>query len=330
MRNLDGALPQPDTRAIIGTESGQDSRGKRPRPSGLGLIVLVVGLGLLAGLGTCLWRQGPWHDPPAPNDPYLRLGKPTYLPPVVTLDVLRPVVDRRLKESVRLQALQNLPVTAEPTWKDLAALYHVLDDVHDSDTIRHEVAMLLRNRHDPALADALRKILTDPEEHERFRFFATQHLGELFAAARLCNEVQAKVLRDDLRRLLADDRHAQVRRQALLSLGGDKDAMALATMTSVLEAAEDGPLVETAMRLVVLHRQEPLYPQLRRRAYAEDPFIRRRAMACLGELRDEASRTAFERAAADQDQELAEAGRQALQRLAGTTPSPSPIIKEKP
>jgi len=289
-----------------------------------GTAVLILGFAIMAGIAAYGLRagSGPTTPTQAGPDPYEQLGEPDYLPPEVSSDALRPAVDRRLKEGVRLKAIKAIEGNADLTWQDLAALYRVLGDRRDSDTIRHEAAQLLRDRRDPGLAEALLKVLADPEEGERFRFFATQHLGELFQRALTAGDERARELRADLRHLLADDRHVLVRRQALLSLGKAWDPVTKEAMVAALEAPGDGPLVDTAMRLAVIHRDEALYPHLRRRAWAEDLFVRRRAVACLGELKDAASRPAFEAAAAAKDEALAEAGRLALSRLDGTKEQP--------
>ncbi len=277
------------------------------------LFAFFALLAITAGVTAFLIRRH-WqaHDPP---NRYQQLVEPSYLPPPVNNTHLRPLVDRRLKEGVRLQAIASLPDQRLFTEADVAALVVVLKDPHENDTVRNEVATLLRDAAYEGLASDLLDILESDAEAERFRFFAAQHYGEAWLHARASNKDNAPQMRDVLRQLLAKDHHALVRQQALLVLGSQGDKTALAKTTDALTAAKDGPLIDTAMRIAADRQMESLYPHIRRRAHAEDPFVRRRAIASLGALRDEASRSAIEAAANSNDESLAQAANLALEQL---------------
>jgi len=200
---------------------------------------------------------------------------------------------------------------------DREALHQVLLDPDDDDTIRHEVTNLLRRIDDPKVESLLNAVLDDRRNLERFRFFATQHLGEIYKeAVEKKKAADADRLRTRLRDLLASDRHAYVRRQALLSLAQTKDQPALDEARRILrQEPDEHPLMDVACRVAGECRLEDSFAALRSKARSTVQIVRLRAVGELGSLKDAASREAFVEASQSTDRQIKAAGQAALRSL---------------
>ena len=105
-----------------------------------------------------------------------------YAPPEVSAPGLRGLVDRRLTLDERVPANITSVIPEVKDAGDLAVLIKLLSDPGEPDTVRHEVANLLRRSDYPGLETALLAVLENPAEKARFRGWAVQHLGGLFSS----------------------------------------------------------------------------------------------------------------------------------------------------
>lgn len=243
------------------------------------------------------------------------------------LDGLSPgvgaVVDHRRVMRERLSPLLSGEVAAAMSAADTRALRRVLADPSDDDTVRNEVANVLRNAGDPELTAILSAVLDQPQETARFRSFAVQHLGQHWAMLRRTRDASAHAVRDRLAVLL-DDPQEPVRQEALLALTAGGDAAGVALARRVLERPHDASL--RALRHVAVHLAgdcdwREYAPQLRTLALRDtDPVVRLRSLHVLGRWHDVESRALFEAAAQSFDASLQLAGRQALAALARAAP----------
>ncbi|MCY3019445.1 MAG: HEAT repeat domain-containing protein [Planctomycetota bacterium] len=221
----------------------------------------------------------------------------------------------------------GIPKVLHP--EDYPLLVAVLTDPTDDDTARNEVANLLQRSKYPGLADALCKVLDNPEEKPRFRSFAAQHLGLLAASD---DAAQGEKAVAKLHACLAD-RDVPVRREALLALVRKKDPQAIEAAVAWLTAPPPSPLppgarepetgnqkpetvvVDLAIRCVYELGLREHIPTIRK--YARDPndVVRIAAIVALSQWGDEESRPAFEEAAQSKTVRLQRAGKAALERL---------------
>jgi len=199
-------------------------------------------------------------------------------------------------------------------------LLQVLTDVQDNDTVRNEVANLLRRSKCSDIAPALTKILDNPEEKPRFRSFAMQHLGGMV------EEMDAESRQPFIAQIqtFLTDRHYQVRSQALQNLVRLKDPVGQQTAIKWLtnyqsvttEALEKGTIIKQAIECVHSLELKEQIPAIR--TYARDPniVIARAAIVALADWHDEESLDAMKVAAASKDPLLARCGRAAVERMA--------------
>lgn len=196
---------------------------------------------------------------------------------------------------------------------DLASLSKVLMDTGDHDTVRNEVANLLRRSKYTGFTDTLLAVLDNPAEKPRFRSFAVQHLWQQLDGAG--REDQDRI-RAKMHELIAD-RHIEVRREALLALVRMRDPVGRTTAVGWLTAKE--PSAESTRDLAIrcvydlgLREQMPVI-----RPFARDPneVTRIAAIVALSQWGDEESREAFRAAADSSSIRLQRAGKAALERL---------------
>ena len=221
------------------------------------------------------------------------------------------LVDRRAKESEQNfpDMTSRFPAVTDPI--DQAALAKVLEDAHDDDTVRNEVANLLRRSNYPGLDDSLLRVLKNPEEKERFRAFAAQHLGDM---AQMQNKKDTVV--PELRKLL-EDPHFAVRREALLALVRLKDEKGKETAVKWLK--EDSPDASKSRDLTIRCVRElglkEYLPEVRELGKSPDEATCIAALVTLSEWRDVESRPLFESAAQSRVVRLQRAGQAALKHL---------------
>lgn len=197
--------------------------------------------------------------------------------------------------------------------EDLQIFAKVLGDPSDDDTVRNEVANLLRRSKYTGLTNALHAVLDNPAEKPRFRSFAVQHLWQQLDGAGIDDQDR---IRAKLHELLAD-RHVEVRREALLALVRMRDPVGKTTAIGWLTSLE--PSAETTRDLAIrcvydlgLREQMQVI-----RPFARDPneVTRIAAIVALSQWGDEGSREAFKAAADSSSIRLQRAGKAALERL---------------
>lgn len=233
--------------------------------------------------------------------------------PVVNDPLLNDLADSTLCVSKRISSDIAVKVPSISDENDCCVLSRVLADPNDNDTIRNEVANLLRRSKYPGLTDALLAVLDNPAEKPRFRSFAVQHLWQQVDGAEKedRNRIRAK-----MHELIAD-RHVEVRREALLALVRMRESVGQSTAAGWLTAKE--PSAESTRDLAIrcvydlgLRDQIPVI-----RSYAYDPseVTRIAAIVALSQWGDEDSREAFTDAADSSSIRLQRAGKAALERL---------------
>jgi HEAT repeat protein len=205
--------------------------------------------------------------------------------------------------------------------RDIAAVVALAGDVSDVDEVRNEALNLLRRSDHPALVAELFAIVDNPLEGPRFRSFAVQHLGLCAVSARPDGEAEA--ICERLRAMLVD-RHAPVRRDALLALVRLRDERGL----GILRQALDDPAWASATDLVIgcLYEADvrEAIPAIRPYLRSSDEAVRIAAISALAQWRDESSRDEFASAAGAPSERLRRAGERALRALAAPSPSSDP------
>jgi HEAT repeat protein len=236
-----------------------------------------------------------------------------YQPPTVTDEKLGKLVNRQAKVSERISAdmTSRFPAVTDPA--DQAALAKVLEDAKDDDTVRNEVANLLRRSKYPGLEDSLIRVLKNPEEKERFRAFAVQHLGVSFTQAGL---EKREVYGQELRGLL-NDRDTSVKRESLLALVLAKDETGKETAEKwLVEKSESADKMrDLTIRCIRELGLKQYLPQLRELAASPNEPVKIAAIVTLSEWKDVESKKIFEEAANSSSARLKGAGKMALQKL---------------
>lgn len=226
---------------------------------------------------------------------------------------VRPILDTSLPIEKRLSPGIRASVPMVSKDVDLASLSKVLMDTGDQDTVRNEVANLLRRSKYAGLTDALLAVLDNPAERPRFRSFAVQHLWQQVDGAG--KEDQDRI-RAKLHELLAD-RHVEVRREALLALVRMRDPVGQTTAVGWLTAKD--PKAESTRDLAIrcvydLGLREQM-PVIRPFARDSNEVTRIAAIVALSQWGDEESREAFKATADSSSIRLQRAGKAALERL---------------
>ncbi len=236
-------------------------------------------------------------------------NKALYLPPVTRDQRLADLVNRNAQERITADMSSRFPQVKHA--QDIPAVRFVLLDTQDDDTVRHEVANLLRRSGYRGLTADLISILNNPAEKERFRSMCIQHLYLNHAGAR---EGERKTIRTTLHTSL-EDRHVKVRREALLALHRLKDPKAEELALAWLSDQKETGVRDLAIRIV---REKDLRDQIgtiRKCVRDENPVVAIAAIVTLSQWRDEASRSAFDEAARSSHPRLQRAGKAALARL---------------
>lgn len=251
-------------------------------------------------------------------------GVHSYTPPRTTDPGLGAFVDRQSKQPrVTADIGTRVPKATDP--KDIGAVSTVLADTKDDDAVRNEAADLLRRSAYPQLTDDLIKVLSNPEEKERFRSFCVQHL---YSNHKRASPVEKEKIASTLRECLTD-RHVKVRREALLALHRlkDQEAEALARKWLHDEGEAADAVRDLAIRIIRERGLRDELPTIRRLARDKDTVIRIAALVTLAEWRDKESRPLMGAAAESDNVRLQRCGKLALKRL---DEPPVPVKPEKP
>ena len=136
-----------------------------------------------------------------------------YSPPVVRDARLRALVNRDAHDRIPSDISARL---SEVSPEDFPALLQVLTDPKDDDTVRNEVANLLVRSKCPDLPQTFIKVLDNPDEHARFRFYAMQFMGNYVAAPDSDDSVRLLLLAKIKSSL--SDKDFEIRSQALQHL----------------------------------------------------------------------------------------------------------------
>jgi len=221
-------------------------------------------------------------------------------------------VDRR-STAPRVTADQPTRLRRVKYPQDFPAVVSVLLDTSDDDTVRHEAAELLRRSGYPGLTDVLIKVLNNPEEKERFRSWAMQHLG---VNARSGTEAERGRIFPLLHAALAD-RHTAVRREALLALVRVKDPQGVETALKWLDdpSPDMDAVRDLCVRVVREQNLREHLPRIRELLRSPNDDVKRQAMVTVGEWGDEESRPLLEEAAKSGNPLVKSAATAALKRL---------------
>jgi HEAT repeat protein len=260
---------------------------------------------------------------PKPHQPDRR-----YVPPAVRDKNLQTLVNRHAENRLSGDISARIP---EASPEDFPALLKVLQDPEDDDTVRNEVANLLRRSKCPGLPQALLQVLDNPAEQPRFRSFAMQHLGGVFS------DMDDDARQPFLARIQAAlaDKHYQVRSQALQNLLRQKDPQAGRTAAKWLTdyppappvlnpggtppnpEAERGTLVKQAIECVQALDLKEYIPSVRKLAHDANPVVAIAAIVALANWRDAASLPVMQAAAQSKDPRLQACAQAALERMKG-------------
>ncbi len=299
-------------------------------------VVVCMLLGLAALLGLFLRLQAPPDTlvlksttrdatAPASPSPATTTAPPacshtvpqlpaTYTPPDVSDPALRKLVDRRLSQKDRIppNIMSLIPEVKDP--RDVAVLAKLLADPEEPDSVRNEFANILFRIGHAGLEETLLAVLENPAEKARFRSWAVQHLGTLLAQGRLQGDPQQMILR--MRHWL-QDRHVEVRREALLALTRQRDPIATDTTLAWLkakgpEADDNRDIAIRCVRELDLREQLPL---IRSFARSTNDTTRIAAIVTLREWHDTESRPAIEEAATSTVIRVQQCAKAALAKL---------------
>lgn len=235
--------------------------------------------------------------------------------PAETRPALRAFIDPQAAE--RLPRDFDYQVDRVTDADEVAAVVALLRNRSESDTMRHEAANLLRRSDYEGLEQVLIDCLQHPEETERFRSWAVQHLFMVFAERQADGPTAASALLAPL----LDDPQPAVRREALLSLhrldapaGPDVVATAVAWL-------DDPATVDLALRVLRERDARDYLPQVRAVLVDETaaPPARIAAIVTVSDWGDYQSRDALARLANLPDQpanvRLRRSAQMALERL---------------
>ena len=236
-----------------------------------------------------------------------KLPKAAYTPPAVLDTQLIALVNRNEPNRVTADITTRFPRVKHS--EDIPAVRAVLLDTNDGDTERNEVANLLRRTNYKGLTEDLISILNNPAEGPRFRSWCIQHLWMNHEKADA--EEQQKIHETLLQAM--EDRHLPVRREALLALHRLGDPKALAMAVQWLNGKEG--VRDLAIRVIRERNLREYIETIRNYARDPDPVVRIAAIVTLSQWGDQASRPAFQEAAASDIPRLQRAGRLALQKL---------------
>ena len=155
-------------------------------------------------------------------------------------------------------------------------------------------------------------VMDSPLEKPRFRAFATQRLGMLSAPdEHTVNAVLAARLRDALQ-----DKHVEVRREALLALTRIRDAQAVTIVRGGLQDPKWSDSRDLIIRCLYDLDEQSSMADIRRYLSSSHEQERIAALFVLGEWRDKASALAFSTAADEpSNPRVRRAGLRAQQRL---------------
>ena len=226
------------------------------------------------------------------------------------------VADRSRSEEDRLKPLVNGTVVLIKEPQDIALIRRILRDPKEGDTIRNEAANLLNRSEVASLADDLIAILAHPAEQARFRSFAAQHIGVLWL------QTGAKTETNAYKALLAalDDRHVEVRREALLPLARGHDPLIPALVHRLLTDPKDSNQHDLCCRIVADLGLTDELPVVRSLLSSPDEVIRIAALGAVAKMKDLVSHDVVSLAAKDGNARIAAAGQRALATLSEGKP----------
>lgn len=251
---------------------------------------------------------------------------PAYKPPAVHNPALASFVNRESKdERVTGDIHVRLPKVEHPD--DIKAVAGVLLDTKDDDTVRHEAANLLRRSGYAGLTTDLLTVLHNPEEKERFRSFAVQHL---WSQAEKAQGDERSKIGDELHACLGD-KHTAVRREALLALVRLNDPVGTETALKWFREAkpETEGVLDLCIRVIRERDLREHLPAIRKLITSTNEDAARQAMVTVALWGDQDSRPLIEEAVKSTRPLVKRAADAALKKLdlAKATP-PQPVTKE--
>lgn len=276
------------------------------------LILTVAGMCAAAAIGVALKRAAPTPTTAAPQPVQQWRPAPTQPRVLAQTAELGPVFDTNRPQKERLQPFLDgaIPPVA-PT--DLPLLRAIIINPNESETLRNEVLNLLRREGDQEFILSAEAVLDNPLETDRFRAFVVQHLEAWRHDKRASADMRTTISN----RLVAllDDPGLATRREAMWALGKSGEQAALQRAQAVLGSGEPEAELDLAIRIIREHAVQEAIPDLRLASSHENIPIQIAAIEALGFLGDVASRAVFVRASNSRHQQVAAAGRLALQRL---------------
>jgi hypothetical protein len=189
----------------------------------------------------------------------------------------------------------------------------------EDSTIRNLAANILRRADWPDFPEALLQVLNDYREGPRFRSFAAQFLGDMIEGSP--GGIRDRVI--SRLRVALNDRHPEVRREALWALARQQLPVAHEASLKALTATGTEADIERALGIrcvEALDLKAQAIETVRKLAKDGGELARVQAIVTLAEWQDEQSRPYFEEAAQMSIVQLQQAGKAALQRLDAKRP----------
>lgn len=241
--------------------------------------------------------------------------------PVTTNSALANFLDHHASD--RLTGDFHVHIPRLTTVEEMSAVAALAKNPQEADVIRHQAIEMLRRSEYAGLTTLLIVLIDAPEERERFRSFVAQHLGMLVEPDVITFVGDADRIRAKERLVaLLNDRHAAVRREALLALARVRDEQAI----TIVRTGLDDPAWHEARDLIVRCAgeldQRALIPRIRPLAFDDNAEIRIAALNALGSWRDAPSIAAFREARQSGIVRVQNAGAAALRRWESESPSP--------
>jgi len=241
---------------------------------------------------------------PAQREPYS-------VPPINDPSLASFVNRKSPRVRVPPDIVARFPSISDPI--DQEAVAKVLLDVFDDDSIRNEAAELLARSNYPRLVERLEEVLHNPQESERFRGWAVQHVGTNARSA----QGQDLAIATMILRGCLNDAAIPVRREALLALVRIDDQIGRQSAIELVRS-DDPAAINTqdiALRCLGMMNERKYLLEVRRLAKASNANVKIAAINLLADWRDVDSKPLIENCLLAKEFILRVVAQRALERI---------------
>jgi HEAT repeat protein len=266
-----------------------------------------------------LATRAPHVSTPSSSSPATMTVQHEHADPAETDNVeLSHFLDRTRTDRVTFDISSRLPFLGNP--HDIALVARMVQDDSEDDAARNEGINLLGRSEYDHLTELLFHVLDSEAERPRFRAFATQRLGMLMQ-----RDEDSFVLDIAVRlRSALNDRHLEVRREALLALAHIQDSQASSIIQNGLGDPEWADARDLIIRCLYEEGAKGEIPAIRRFLSSGRESERIAALYVLGRWNDGASEEAIRLSSVDPaNVRIRRAGLQALRALHPPQENPS-------